>query len=148
MSFFDIQELLQEAAATEIPKICNGGTRRYSFNIINSDTNGKRLSLSKMLIERLGLEDEFQLLPIPSSGVALIGKHLPSSQASTVRLSNRERGTCYSANLVKILTQLFSLDFSAHVSRTFTDITFDEIEGVPVAIITLAKVSKESVEEE
>lgn len=140
MHSFNISELLQQAAATNIPQVYNEGARHHSLGIVNSEGNGKRITLSKKLIARLELEENFQLLPIPSEGVALIAQKLPSNQASTARLSSKGRGVCYSAGLVQLLTQLFKLDFSEHVSRTFTDITFDEIDGMPVAIVRFTKV--------
>jgi len=134
----DMQSLNQslfEALMVEVlPRIALSGGK-YSVGIVNN-INGKRLTISKSLAERLALSDSVCVMPSAEKGKLVLGKTLPFPSASKVNLNGTGKKIAYNAELVQVLTQAFKLDFSKCTSRTFNNVSFDELEGVPIAILT------------
>ena len=147
---YNIANLLAKASTTNIPVVNTsaGGSSRFSMGIVNSKNNGKRLTFSKALSSKLGLAETVQMLPIMDEGVLLVAKDLPVSSASSGSLRGDEKKICYAASLVELLTSVFRLDFSEHVSRSFNDIQFEEHDGVTVAIIKMSAASDNMADEE
>ena len=137
----NIKELLNKAKTAEnVPvaiKSTSSGSSKPSFGIVYSSDNGKRLSFSKALVKRLGLEDTVSILPIIEDGIVLIGKEFDSDNASVGRLSKEGKKYCYNAAIVKMLIDAFELDFSSHVSRSYDDISFEYVDDKMVAAVKI-----------
>lgn len=140
---YDIDSLLSKASSTTTfrPSRYTGGAGKYSFGIINSHSNGKRITLSKALGQALMLDDTAEFILIPEDGVLMVSKAFPSGLAEPQKLNGdpRERRICYNADLVKGLTDTFKIDFSEHVSRSFFEITIEDHGGTAVAVIDMSK---------
>lgn len=137
---YNINELLELASKCETPVIRNTASNgRYSFSVVNSESNGKRFSISKALVEALDLEDSVSLLPIQEEGLLMLSKKTLSEMASSAKLKEHGKKLCYNAGLVRLLTKTFRLDFSNHVSLSFSDISIEDHEGEPVAVIVMQK---------
>lgn len=133
--------LFKEMMEMELP-VVTSSNGKYSFGIVNSRNNGKRITMSKALAEALDLKDTVMFMPHRGARKLVIAKSLEFPHAVTGKLSGDGKKTCYLTSMVELLTKMFSLDFSKHVSRTFTDIEFDNINGVPVAIISFPNESE------
>lgn len=137
---YNINELLELASKSETPVIKSTASNgRYSFSVVNSESNGKRISISKALAEALDLEDSVSLLPIQEEGLLMLSKKPLSAKASSGRLKERGKKLCYNASLVRLITDAFRLDFSNHVSLSFSDISIEDHEGEPVAVVVMQK---------
>ena len=113
----------------------------YSVNIVNNK-NGKRISFSKMLSMKLGLQDTIDIVAFEDDGVILISKNLPHDDKSTFGLRGDDKKIIYNAELVETLTEIFNLDFSTKTSRSFTDISINADDTMTMAAIKIAKPSK------
>lgn len=137
---YNIEELLELASQSETPVIRNTASNgKYSFSVVNSDSNGKRISISKALAEALDLEDGVSLLPVQEEGLLMLSKKPLSAKASSGKLNGSGKKLCYNAGLVRLITDTFRLDFSDHVSLSFSDIAVQESEGEPVAVVVMQK---------
>ena len=127
--------LFQNMMQMTLPKIAttNG---KYTFGIVNSQNNGKRVTISKALAQVLGLDNTAMFMPSKADRKLVVGRTLPFPSAIKGNLSGTDKKTCYLTALVTLLTQIYELDFSKHVSRTFGDIEIDEVDGMTVAIIS------------
>ena len=146
---YNIENLLAKASATNVPVVnaAAGGSNKYSMGIVNSKNNGKRLTFSKALSSKLGLTETVQMLPLMDEGVLLVAKELPGGSVSSGALRGDDKKICYGASLVELLTKVFKLDFSEHVSRSFSDIQFEIHGDLTIAIIKLASADSDEAGE-
>lgn len=128
-----------ESAATSLSQ-CSGTASTYSFGIVNSKRNGKRLTFSKALATALALEDTVELISIPDDGTLLVSKSLSSDIAVKCSLSGSpgESRICYRTDVVKAIVKDFDLNYDNCTSRSFNMIDIDKSGKAPVAIITIA----------
>ena len=132
------QSLRERALYANAPTITANTNGDYSFGIVNSESNGKRVSISKSLSIKLELTDNLAILPMIDDGVVLLAKELPFPATSRVSIRGKEKKIAYSASLVHLLTEAFGLDYSARTSMSFSDIDFDTIDKVIENVITVA----------
>lgn len=145
----DVSALLKKApsvkeTATVTTATTNGNA--YSVGIVNSIDNGKRVSISKSLAQKLALGDTLFVLPMAEDGVALLAKALPFDAASNVKLSGSSKKIAYSAALVQLLTAEFGLDFSDRTSMSFNEVDFDNLNGVTVAAVRIYNKAESSTQ--
>lgn len=132
----NLSQSLYEALMVEmLPKLAISGGK-HSISIVNN-INGKRVTFSKALAERLELSDNVSVMPSTNTRKIVLGKTLPFPNALNVNLSDKGKKIAYNAQLVEVLTKVLELDFSNCTSRSFGDIIFDELEGVPIAIVNV-----------
>ena len=135
----NINSTLTKAQSLSLPTITSisHGSSKFSFGIVNSKRNGKRLSFSKALVAKLELEDTVYITPVKEDGVIILaGTRLFDCYSCDLRGDDKK--ISYSSGVVEALTEIFGLTFGKHVSMSFNSIEFDEHEGVPVAIVTLS----------
>lgn len=95
------------------------GNTRLSLNIVSTEKNGKRMKISKGLLEELGNPSSVQ---ISASNTALkIGENLKNCEVNFQLTGGGD--TIYRSGLIDELTEHFGLDFT-----DMTSLTFDEIE--------------------
>lgn len=96
-------------------------------SVVNSKKNGKRVTLSKYLME---IFDDPEILEIgfTDDGIAL-SKKLPENGAEFTIKKQGNKGVIYSSSLVDEITELFGLDFSDRVSITFVEAEEIEDDG-------------------
>ena len=130
---------LNQSAPTNLSN-CTATNSTYSFGIVNSKRNGKRITLSKSLSAALALESTIELIALPAEGVLLVSKAFPEGTAlqCAIKGDSDESRICYRTDVVKALVKDFNLDFSTRTSRSYSNITIDKSGDVPVAIITLS----------
>lgn len=135
------QSLFEALMEEFVPQITTAGGK-YSVSIVNN-VNGKRVTLSKALAEHLELSDSVSVMPSAKSRKLVLGKALPFPGASKVNLSGTGKKIAYNADLVQIITKAYNLDFTSCTSRSFSDITFDVHEGVPIAFVNFPVTERE-----
>ena len=139
----NLSELLQKANRQTLTTAFNahGGNTARSFGVVNSRTNGRRLSFSKKLCEDLHLEDTVEISPVIEDNVLMIGKDLPvdPEKKFVCNLKGEDsRKISYCGGLVQDLTAWFDLDYSKCTSKSFTAIELmDAGNGTKMAVVTL-----------
>lgn len=110
------------------PKSISNSRKSKSPNgectVVNSKKNGKRITLSKNLMEIFN-DPEILEIGFTDEGIAL-SKELPENGTEFTIKKQGNKGVIYSAPLVDEITELFGLDFSDRVSITFVEA--EEIE--------------------
>ena len=129
------QALYDALMNAQLPQIKTTVGGKFSFGVVNSRQNGKRVSFSQELVKKLDLIDIVYAMPSVESRQLVIGKVLPFPSAALLELKGEGKKIAYAAHFVEMVTEIFSLDFSKHVSQTFYNIDFNVIDGTPVAII-------------
>ena len=125
----NLEALLNKANNQTLSTSINahGAHSVYSFGIVNSKANGRRLSFSKKLCEELNLEDTVEISPVIEENIVMIGKNLPviNKNKFVCSLKGEEtRKISYAGVLVQNLTAWFGLDYSKCTSKSFTAIEF------------------------
>ena len=133
----DFNKLFQTAKVAEVRQVSATGSSKYSVGIVNSDRNGKRVTFSKSLIEKLGLEGSVYMLPLADEGVLLLAKEMSFPSASEIVLNSKDQSISYNADAVKLLVDTFGLDYTNCTSKAFNQIEFEEHEGVTFAAVTM-----------
>jgi hypothetical protein len=137
MKKFDINELLGMANEINDDFVVASLSGQYSLGIVNS-FNGKRLSFSKALSQKLGLTDKVYIIPVPAKNVVMISAQPLNDKSSVGTLNKAEKKICYSSALVAMLSAAFKLDYSIRTSISFFDVCFETINGTEVAIVNMA----------
>lgn len=109
---------------------------KYSIGIVNN-VNGRRITFCKSLCKELGLKDIVHVLISEKTGTIVIAGVKFSLKASELQLNSSEKKTCYNAEAVKTLTDVFDLDFTTHTSMTFSDITIEHVDDIPIATVVI-----------
>ena len=67
----NINSTLTKAQSLSLPTITSisHGSSKFSFGVVNSKKNGKRLSFSKALVAKLELTDKTYITPVKEDGV-------------------------------------------------------------------------------
>lgn len=142
------QAMAQAAAANKNITVTTASVGGYSFGIVNSKNNGKRLSFSKALVAALDLEDTVELLPAAADGVLFVAKKLPTDVSFEGKLTGDGKKLCYSGSLVALVTESFKLDFSEKTSMSFAHVEIQDVDGTKVAAIHFPFSSEASEDEE
>lgn len=146
----DISKIEEAAKAVNLPRIVTSGHSRLSFNIVNSEKNGRRIKLSRDLASELGLDENASILPVDQMDLVIVAKSLSFPAATTIRLKDDKGGRiAYDSAMVQMLTQLFNLPFGKRVSLSFTNIDIDHLsDGTTVALIHMNSGTKPATEAE
>lgn len=135
----DFNALFEAAKVAEVRQVSATGSGKYSVSVVNSDGNGKRMTLSKALLEKLELEGYVCMLPLAEENILLLAKDMPFPSASKIELtSKKDPRIIYNADAVELLVKTFNLDYSnGRTSLSFRQIEFEEHEGVTYAAVTM-----------
>lgn len=133
----DLLKLAEEVKLPTIPTAMGGGSSKLSFGIVNSASNGKRITFSKGLVTALAVTNKAVMLPVKAKDVLMVARVLPFPAAKSVDLKGEDgRKIAYDSEMVTLLTKVFDLTFTKHVSAAYNDITIDTLDdGTPVALI-------------
>lgn len=147
-------ENLNEINTLDFATLTCGGNGVPSVTITGGKKVTKTISFTKVLSEKLALEDTVDILLL-NKGSIIIGKSLDVEQAKSFELCNDDgKKIIYSAGLVQVLTKVASLDFTARTSYSFREVKFDDVDGKTIATVDLTepfnvkKMSSVSHEEE
>ena len=147
MNNYNLDNLLVLANNAVIPNIfsadeTSNGT--LSFGVVNSNSNGKRITISKALAMVLNLDNAVYLTFVPQEGVLILSASKVSGTSVKVTLkgTKKTKRTGYNAVVVFALKKSFDLDYSNCVSLSFRDITINDNNGISCAIINMRMPSK------
>ena len=141
-----ILSIFESLMTAEAPKMSKSGGK-YSLGIVNSKSNGKRLTLSKSIAENLKIETELYAMPAEDDRKLVLSKTKVFPHSVELKITDEGKRTSYCAPFVELLTDRFALDFSKHVSRTFYDVDFDTYENTLVAIVSFPEETAEATSE-
>lgn len=155
-NYNELMSQIEGKNASKISSVVRTRPGRYSMGIVLSERNGKRVSFSAALVERLDLKDSVYITAYPSEGLLILGSTAYNADSAEFSLRNSSGSgkLCYNTALVKYLINAYHLEYGDHVSRSFTDFVFNEDDTTPMAILklrtSLAEVpaEKEDVEED
>lgn len=133
----NLKEKLENVQATGIKVVNGGGSNAVSLSIVNSDSNGKRLTTSKELTKKLNLTDTLYVVPNVEVNELYLSSVPMMDISSSGKLSGSDKKVCYSAGLVALIVESFNLDYTGKTSMSFNNISFDELEDMPVAIVKI-----------
>ena len=103
---------------------------------MNTCGNGNRLTLSKALIKELELDEHIYIVPnIYDNEIILSGVEI--GDISSKATLSKDKKFVYSAPIVKMLTELFKLNYSGISSLSFSDITIDLYKDNKVAVVKI-----------
>jgi hypothetical protein len=104
--------------------------------VVNSEKNGKRVTLSKEIMELLNNPVSIEI-GFTEDGIA-VAKKLPENGVEFSLRKNGNKGVIYSSQLVEEITELFDLDFQDRVSITFTEAeeVNDDSDNLLIKILT------------
>lgn len=95
--------------------------------VVNSEKNGKRVTISKELSDELGNIETVEI-GFTENGI-VVGNKLPENGTEFRFKKSGNKGVIYSSSLVDEVTEEFKLDFSNRVSITFVDAEEIEVDG-------------------
>ena len=140
----NINDIINNSKKFNKPVASRGGSSSYSFGIVNSEGNGKRISLSKALAEKLDVHDlennsHVYVAISEEDRVVIISKSEVLSHGYNCKLSKSgEKRISYNADIVHGITDAFSLPFNTRTSMSFSNIEFDKApDGTDVAYVHL-----------
>lgn len=138
--------------ATSIAKVTEGNTSgstlKMSLSVVYNK-NGKRLTLSKKLVDTLMLTDTAQISFIIEDGVVLLGKNLSANEDERIVLILKDemdtikgvptgKKQAYSADAAYIIATSYGLDYTKYSSKSFGSISIDDTDPTsPVAVIII-----------
>lgn len=124
-----------------IPSICKGTRKAMSkagvLTIVNSKKNGKRVILSKELMQELDEPKEVQI-SYGSDAIA-IGSNIFGNDNYFTLKPQKTKSVIYSSELVNEITELYDLKFGDIVSQTFYQVQYQGEGTSKVAIISMKK---------
>ena len=138
MKKYSLDELINKANNNTRSVVISSGASKYSFSIVNN-INGKRMTVSKALCADLALDKTAYFLPVEETGNLLISASPIGDNSSHCSLSGTDKKIAYNASLVQMVTAAFKLDFTQKTSMSFADIRIDNLNGNPVAIISIGE---------
>lgn len=114
-----------------------------NLTIVKTLKNGKRITISEEVLERIGATETVQLASY-HGGIA-IGRELPGVGSSPYALKKSgKKGVVYCGPLVEELTELFGLDFSGgRTSISFHEVEYLTKDGLPMAFVPLRQAGQE-----
>jgi len=120
------------------PSICEQPARVVGeagvLSVVQSD-NGKRVALSKELLEQLGNPNTIQIGL--SDNQMVIAENLGDDFTSYPLSKSGAKKIIYRSELVKQITERYNLDFSKRTSITFHDANYKKMGNTSVALITV-----------
>lgn len=141
INFSDYLKAVENKAATAIDGSINTGHGKYSVGIVCSKNNGKRVTLTAALSTKLKLKDALFVTAYAEDGVVFLGNSPLNKSSVKVTLSGEDKKIAYNSDLVHFLIKTFNLDFSHCVSRSFTDIVFNDDAEAPMAVLNFGTVN-------
>jgi len=118
------------------PSVCNqkgkAGGKAGVLSVVNSN-NGMRVVLSKELMEHLNYPKTVQV-GLADHRIA-ISEYLGDDYTSYPMSKSGTKSIIYRSELVKQMTERYQLDFRDRTSITFSEVTYKELHGEPIALI-------------
>lgn len=128
---FDISSFLDVESECRSRKNSESGV----ISIVNTPDNGKRISLSKELMNKLEISNSAQIRM--SDDCLLIAKQIKGSKKSFVVRKNGNKGAIYAADLIQEISKKFKLDYSTRTTITFPKVEYHSYDNGLIALIKI-----------
>jgi hypothetical protein len=135
-TFIDVLNSISNKEATTPTRSVRARRGKYSVGIVCSSKNGKRVTLSALLAEKLKLDDTVFFTVYREDRLAIISSHSLNSASFEATLKGKGMKIAYKSSLVHFLIDTFEMDFGPHVSTVFHDIVFNDDPDDPQAILS------------
>lgn len=136
MNNFNFDKIINRSTADNISHSASrSGNGKYSFGIVCSEQNGKRVSLTASLASKLNIDSEMFITSYASNGFIVLSSSKLNEQSVKYTLRGKEKKTAYNASLVHYLIDTFHLNFEGHVSKSFGNIQFNTDPTNPMAMV-------------
>lgn len=105
-----------------------------AVTVVN-DRNSKRVKLKQPVMEGLGYPN-FVKFYVTDEEFVVQASPADAENVYELRLEGKRKCLIYNTELIKLLTEMFELDFTNGTSQTFGEVKFECIDDVKYAIIT------------
>ena len=119
----------------------SSGSSKNSVSIVYSN-NGKRMTISKSIVERLKLSKTVCICPLVEDNVIILGANLPKGKSVEAKLSGEDKKIVYLTSIIKHIVYEYKLDYSECSSLAFANITFEKKGDQEIAIVDLSTPTK------
>lgn len=128
----NVKSILKRAVQSKSKSVKRVSSVAGVVSVVNAKS-GKRITLSKILLEKLNNPKSIQIAFTEDS--IIIAEELPDNKSLfNIKMSN-DKGIIYSAQLVMEITELFSLEFNNKTSITFGEAEYALNDDYVVAIV-------------
>lgn len=131
LDFIDLSEFTPVKSKSKAKESTEAGI----MSIINSKKNGKRITLSKHLIQKLKVDKAINIA-LSSNAIVIASADAEIGNEFPFKVSGN-KVIIYSADLVNEITMHYGLDFSDCVSKTFYEVTYNKTSTHTVARISV-----------
>ena len=121
--------------ATPITPVAHTSRGKYSVGMVCIAKNGKRVTFTAALSEKLNLKDTVYITAYVKDGFIVIGSTPYNELSSEFKLSGEGKKISYSTKLVHYLIDAFDLAYDNCISKSFGDIVFNNDPDIPMAIL-------------
>ena len=130
---------LANAKATRIPTTAQTrrGGGKYSVNLVCAKGNRKSLTISKKLAEELALTTGVYITVYAETGWIALSSSAINDDSVSYSFSNDKDRIVYNAALVHFLAETFDLNYEKRTSYSFSNVTFDTVQGIKTAIVVM-----------
>lgn len=136
MNNFNFDKIINRSTADNISHSASrSGNGKYSFGIVCSEQNGKRVSLTTSLASKLNIDDEMFITSYASKGFIVISPKKLNDKSVMYTVKGADKKIAYNSSLVHYLIDTFNLNFEGHVSRSFDNIEFNNDPENPMAMV-------------
>lgn len=136
MNNFNFDKIINRSTADNISHSASrSGNGKYSFGIVCSEQNGKRISITASLASRLNIDSEMFITSYASNGFIVLSSSKLNEQSVKYTVKGKEKKITYNASLVHYLIDTFNLNFEGHVSKSFDNIEFNNDPKNPMAMV-------------
>jgi len=118
-----------------VAKLVNRIPEAGVLSVVNSEKNGKRVSISSEVMNRLKNPETLQVGFL--EGNLVIGRSLGDSYTSYTLKKQGAKQIIYSKELVEQMTDLCELDFSERTSITFPKASYQKMNDEVVALVSM-----------
>ncbi|MBP1157680.1 MULTISPECIES: hypothetical protein [unclassified Paenibacillus] len=123
---------LKPAGSTHVPREFLAPSK---FSIVYTKKNGKRVTIAPDVIGAIGSPDSVQFA-YTNSGV-VIGNDLGLDDKRFLLRTSGKKSVIYSGGLAQEIVETFGLDFKGRSTISYDNVKITNLEGKPVAIVTL-----------
>jgi hypothetical protein len=109
-----------QVTADDIKVISKAKSGSYGISVVNTESNGVRVSFTKALHEALDSPEEIQF--VTNGDYLYVGAKIPYATESIPFSSGKGKNVIYHRGFVDFLTNHFQLDFSKRTSLSFRDV--------------------------
>lgn len=129
---------LTSKKATQIPVTAQTQRRgKYSVNIVCAQGNRKSITLSMALSDQLALSEDVYITLYGDDGCIVLSPAPISEYSVKCSFSNEKSRIIYNSTLVHFIAETFELDYTIRTSMSFSQVLFDTMSGISVAVVML-----------